>query len=110
MIFKIYETEEALRDLICMAQYISENLHNPKAARDFVAQYDAEIEKISQYPMAYKRIFLQYRTYEIRMKSFKTYHIFYIVNIEKKHIVVLRVLKDRQNWQYILKNQREYHW
>lgn len=108
MIYRVYETREALEDISRMAQYMSQKLQNPKAAQDFINQYDTEIKRISYHSMVYKGICLQYRTYKIRMKSFKTYHIFYIV--KEKNIIVLRVLKDRQNWQYIMKNQNEYHW
>lgn len=79
MIYRVYETREALEDISRMAQYMSQILQNPKAAQDFINQYDTEIKRISYHPMVYKGICLQYRTYKIRMKSFKTYHIFYIV-------------------------------
>lgn len=110
MAYEVYETREAIEDVSRIAEYMAERLKNPKAAMDFIECYDTEIKKLAFYPHAYKNTRLQYLDYEIRMKAFGTYHVFYIIKAEEKIVIVLRILKNRQNWNHILRIHNKYHW
>ena len=52
--------------------------------------------------LGYRGIGFEYRGYEIRLKSFDTYNVFFTINLTNEEIVILRVLKNRQDWKAIL--------
>lgn len=104
--YKIRETQEAMRDVTNLALYIIEEFGNQKAAMDFLDRYDEKIQGLRTFPFGYRGIGFEYRGYEIRMKPYDTYNIFFVVDHEE--IIVLRVLKDREDWQAILLNHSSY--
>ena len=83
-------------------------LKNEQAAKSFLNRYDKEVKRLSEFPYGYRGVSFEYRGYEIRLKVFSTYNIFFIIDTEENQIVILRVLKDRQNWKVILQDEDEY--
>ncbi len=102
MAYKLRETREAIDDVARTAEYLAKTLKNPKAALNFLNKYDKEIQRLETFPFGYKGIGFEYRGYEIRLKPFDTYNIFFVVDEEEKEISVLKVLKNRQDWKTIL--------
>ena len=84
-------------------------LKNPEATERFLRLYNKEIQKLENFPFGYRGVSFEYRGYEIRLKIFDTYNVFFIVDTADREIVVLRVLKDRQNWKVIMGQETEYH-
>ena len=82
---------------------------NYKAADDFLNRYDNEVKKLEFFPTGYRGIGLEYRGYEIRIKPFGTYNIFFVTDYEEQEVIILRILKDRQNWNDILQIHTTYH-
>lgn len=109
MQYSVIETIEAVDDVINLASYMMRELKNQKAAYDFLSRYDKEAKKLGFFPTGYRGIGLEYRGYEIRIKPFGTYNIFFVIDYENQEVVILRVLKDRQNWNDILQLQVTYH-
>lgn len=109
MQYKLHETREAVEDVAGMAEYIVRRFANPDATLSFLNQYDKEVQRLMNFPFGYRGVSFEYRGYEIRIKSFDTYNIFFTVDIEEGRVYVLRVLKDRQDWKTILGRQTEYH-
>lgn len=108
MKYRIKETREALHDVERLAAYMIDPLKNKQAAKDFLALYDKEAKRLSDFPFGYRGVSFEYRGYEIHLKVFSTYNIFFIIDTEENLIIILRVLKDRQNWQAILQDKDEY--
>ena len=106
--FKIKETKEAKQDLKKLAAYIIYSLKNVQAANSFLDYYSKQAKSLTIFPFGYRGIRLWYQGYEIRIKPFSTYNIFYAVDNKSNQITILRVLKDRQNWETILHNEDEY--
>ena len=77
--------------------------------RNFLDKYDKEVQRLTNFPFGYRGVSFEYRGYEIRIKSFGTYNVFFTVDIAEKQVFVLRVLKDRQDWKTILGSQDKYH-
>ena len=73
-----------------------------------MSRYDEEVKKLGFFPTGYRGIGLEYRGYEIRIKPFGTYNIFFTIDYAEQEVIILRVLKDRQNWNEILKLQVTY--
>ena len=106
--YRVRETKETKWDLRNLAVYMIYSLKNGQAARNFLAQYEKQIQNLLTFPFGYRGIGFTYQGYEIRMKPFSTYHIFFVVDSKTHEITILRVLKDRQNWKRILHNEEEY--
>ena len=109
MRYRLLETREALDDVEGFAEYIVKNFNNIDAARDFLDKYDREVERLKNFPFGYRGVSFEYHGYEIRIKSFDTYNVFFTIDTLGKNIFILRVLKDRQDWKSIFENQNEYH-
>lgn len=109
MSYNLYETKEAVEDVIKLATYMIEEFKNPKAALDFLEKHDREAVVLKNFPFGYRGISFEYLGYEIRLKPFNTYNIFFVVDVAEKKIIILRVLKDRQDWKIILGREQEYH-
>lgn len=109
MLYDILESDESIQDIINFAIYIKLKLKNPKAADDFLDAYDSEAESLKAFPKRYHNTFLKYRGYKIRIKPFGTYNIFFVVDDVKRVVIILRVLKDLQNWNHILHARQQYH-
>ena len=77
MQYKLHETREAVEDVAGMAEYIVRRFANPDAALSFLNQYDKEVQRLMNFPFGYRGVSFEYRGYEIRIKSFDTYNIFF---------------------------------
>lgn len=108
MMYKIRETLEAVKDVTDFAIYMIEKFKNPKAAYDFLARYDKEIQQLKTFPFCYRGISFEYQGMEIRLKPYDTYNIFFVVEQNIQEIIILRVLKDIQNWKAILSGETDY--
>ena len=97
MEFRIQQTEEAIDDVSRMAAYMMETLHNQKAADDFLAMYNRQIDLLRTFPLGCRGIQYHYHGYQVMQKSFGTYYIFYIIDNSEHLITILRVLKHTQN-------------
>ena len=109
MQYKIHETLEAVDDIIRFAEYMIQELGNPKAATDFINTYDDMASKLKIFPRGYRGVSIEYRGYEIKIKPFGTYNVFFVIDETKHNIIILRVLKDIQDWNFILQHHNEYH-
>lgn len=108
MQYNVTETLEAVDDVINFASYMIREFKNQKAADDFLDRYDDEVKQLGFFPTGYRGIGLEYRGYEIRIKPFGTYNIFFVIDYMEQKVIILRVLKDRQNWSEILQLQVTY--
>ena len=85
--YRLIQTIEAKRDIKKLAAYMTYSLKNGQAANNFLNLY-------------YKQIQI--------LKTFSSYNILFTVDVENNQIIILRVLKDRQNWKFILGKEDEY--
>lgn len=105
----IIETREAIDDVVNLAKYMIDKFKNASAAGRFVNEYEKQIELLSAFPFSYGGIGIEYRGYEIRIKPFDTYNLFFVVDTENETIIILRVLKNLQNWQKLIRSDDDYH-
>jgi len=107
-VFEVRETKEAKLDLKKLAVYMIYSLKNGQAASNFLDYYSKQTQNLSTFPFGYRKVGFDYQGYEIRIKPFSSYNIFFLVDVRKHQITILRVLKDRQNWKDILHKEKEY--
>lgn len=93
--YSLRETEEAIGDVTKLAAYMIKEFENHKAAIAFLDRYDEAVQILGHFPFGYQGISFEYRGYEIRIKPFGTYNIFFIVDNVEDTIYILRVLKDK---------------
>ena len=106
--YKLKLTREAGKDVENLVAYMAYTLKNGQAAVNFLKQYDRQVRNLATFPFGYRGIGFEYQGYEIRMKPFSSYNIFFVVDALKHQITILRVLKDKQNWKFILHSENEY--
>jgi len=102
MKYKVIQTSEAENDIFQLADYMVSTLKNHKAANDFLDRYFRKAQSLETFPFGYRGISFEYRGYEIRLKPYDTYNIFFIVNTDEMTVTILRVLNDRQDWKTLL--------
>lgn len=93
MQYRLRVTREASEDVTGLAGYIARKFANIDAALNFLDKYDKEVQRLTNFPFGYRGVSFEYRGYEIRIKSFGTYNVFFTVDIAEKQVFVLRVLR-----------------
>lgn len=94
----------ALKDMVDIVRYISEELHNPTAAERLSAKLISTGESIAIFPYshpAYNPI--RPLKHEYRKMPVQNYLIFYWVDEEKKSVTVARVIYQKRNYKAMLK-------
>lgn len=109
MQYRVVVTQEALEDVSNLADYMIDTFKNQQAAENFLDAYDRQVGGLSTFPIGYRGISMEYRGYEIRLKPFDTYNLFFVVDEEMGQIVILRLLKNLQDWKQILGMETKYH-
>jgi plasmid stabilization system protein ParE len=100
---------EVLDDVVNFAVYIKRHFASQQAVDNLYAAYEKQVKSLATFPTGYRGISIEYRGYEIRMKPFGTYNIFFIVDEQNQRVVILRLLKDVQDWSQLLRLDMEYH-
>ena len=80
MQYRLQTTWKATEDVPGMAEYIVEKFKNSDAALSFLDKYDIEVQRLKNFPFGYRGVSFEYRGYEIRIKSFDTYNVFFTVD------------------------------
>lgn len=109
MYYKVYETDEALRDLFSISVGIYEYTGDKASGENFIEKYSKTVESLNTFPMGFRGVSIEYKGYEIRILPFENYNIFFVVDYDGKKVVILRVLSQKQNWWKILRLGCFYH-
>lgn len=80
LMYNLIQTQEARNDLDKLTAYMIYSLMNGQAANHFLEQYKRQTLNLTTFPFGYRGIGIKYHGYEIRMKPFLTYHIFFVVD------------------------------
>lgn len=102
--FKIRLTPEARNDIAQIKKYILSTFKYHETAEAFSQKMKHAITKLSPFSDAYAKTGLSIQNYEAYYKPFSTYLIFFVIQEDK--VIVIRILKDRMNWQSIIKRIR----
>ena len=101
--YKIKYTYSNRDDIRRMKKYILENFKYRELGENFTKKIKTAVDELKTFSTVYNKTGIRYRGYDIYLKPYRTYLLFYIVNESLSVVTILRVLKDGMNWQYILK-------
>lgn len=99
--YKMRYTPSSQSDVKGMRQYIIRKFKYLELAKNFDKKISKALNIIQNAPNVYQPTEFYYRGYEIYMRCIDSYLFFYIV--EDSTVVLLRVLQDGMNWEYIMK-------
>ena len=95
----------AKQDIRNIAYHIFINLKNPSAARNLVNKFIGETQKNLLFPYGSSVYLLKEKLkYEYRIIKVNNYIMFYIIDEEKKKVIIVRVLYRKMNIHNILRN------
>ena len=109
MSYEIRQTLEAENDLLSLSCYIMDKFKNKQAAKSFIADYRESMVALEHFPFGFRGVSIGCGDYEIRVRPFRQYNVFFYVNKNSSQVVILRVLHGLQDWRKILRMETEYH-
>lgn len=100
--YKVFLAESAIRDIVEKKEYIIENFKYREYAEKFSNMIKKAIAELDTLPEGYAKTGFNYRGYDIFIKPKNNHLLFYTVNSIKGIVIVLRVLQDGMDWEYII--------
>ena len=96
-----YNEIDAYKDIRERIEFV---LKNPKAADDLLDEADAQINSLVEYPERCKVVDDPVlNSWGIRYIIVKNYLAFFIIDEEKKEVIIVRFLFQKSNWNSILR-------
>lgn len=101
--YSIKFTAKAEEDLDEIYDYIAHNLFEPKTAESLMERFENRIIRLKAFPFSCSFVLdetLKKRGY--RKMVIDNYIVFYLVNEEKKQVIIMRALYGASNYKNIL--------
>ena len=103
MIYDVYITAAAERDLLRAADHIEVVLKNPKAADDLLDEAEAQIFSLADFPEKFKLVDDPVlASWGIHFVMVNNYLAFYVISEETHRVTIVRFLFQKSNWTAIL--------
>ena len=104
MSYQIHITSAAERDIMQAADYIEFVLKNPDAADDLLNEVNERISSLSDMPQRFRAADDPIlANWNIHFITINNYIAFYIIDSNKKSVIVVRFLYRKSNWVSILR-------
>ena len=98
-------TEIAEADVDDILDYIANTLVNPDAATAFADELEEKLNEVCKAPKAGRLVENEFlKMQDVRRILVKNYIVYYVIDTEPKHIVVIRVVYGRRDQDKILKD------
>lgn len=101
--YKIEYTHRGRDDMRNIKRYILQKFKYREYAENFSKKMKAAAENLKTLPTGYDITEFRYKGYDIYMKPYHSYQIFYVIDEVTYTVKVLRVMQDGMNWKEILK-------
>ena len=102
-VYKIKYTYSSRDDMLSMKKYIFDNFKYKELCVNYINKLKRAIEGLKILPSGFDTIGLQFRGYDIYLKPYESYLLFYVVDEETRVVTILRVMHDGMNWELALK-------
>lgn len=103
--YKILISREAILDIKSIKRYILNTFKYKEYSENFSTNIKNAIMKLNSFPTGYEDTGYIIDGLHIYFCPYQTYLIFFVV--ENFSITVIRVLKDRMNWQAIIRKMQK---
>ncbi|WP_339252805.1 type II toxin-antitoxin system RelE/ParE family toxin [Sporosarcina sp. FSL W8-0480] len=103
MKYEVKITNAASTDLEEIYYYISKKLHANESAKELLSKIEVSILRLSDFPFAYSLVtddLLREKGY--RKLIVGNYIIFYLIDEENRHVLIMRVLYSRRDFKNLL--------
>lgn len=101
--YKIVIAESAKRDIKETKRYILNNFKYREYGEAFTKKIKTAIMQLEYFPKGHSKTDFTYKSYAIYMKPYDEYLLLYTINEMNYTVLVLRIMEDRMNWMYMLK-------
>lgn len=95
-------SNSAKKDVRKRKQYILRKFKYREYAEHFSWKIKRAILELEIYPKGYTTTGFQHRGYDIYIRPCDTYLLFYVVSDIGRKVTVLRILHEREDWEYIV--------
>ena len=104
MIYSLYITRAAEKDIAEAAEYIEYSLLNPKAVDDLLAEIEETLPRLAEMPKRNDVVSDPVlNAWGIRFTQIKNYLAFYVVDDHARRVVIVRFLYMKRDWMGILR-------
>lgn len=103
MKYRVLITEIAKEDVKEKKKYILKNFKYREYVDNFSKEIKRAIRGLDTLPVGYGTTGFQYRGYDIYLKAYKNYLLFYTVDKKTATVTVLRILQDGMDWENIIR-------
>ena len=103
MKYKVLITDIAKEDIKEKKKYILRNFKYREYAEYFSKKMKKAVQELDTLPDGYGTTGFRYRGYDIYLKAYKNYLLFYTVDKSTATVTVLRILQDGMDWENIIR-------
>ena len=103
MKYKVLITDIAKEDIKEKKKYILRNFKYREYAEHFSREIKKAVQGLDTLPDGYGTTGFQYRGYDIYLRAYKNYLLFYTVDKNTASVTVLRILQDGMDWENIIR-------
>lgn len=103
MKYRVLITEIAKEDVEEKKKYILRNFKYREYADNFSREIKQAVYGLEILPVGYGTTGFRYRGYDIYLKAYKNYLLFYTVDKNTATVTVLRILQDGMDWENIIR-------
>ncbi len=103
MKYRVLITEIAKDDIKEKKKYILKNFKYREYADNFSKEIKKAVQGLDTLPDGYGTTGFRYRGYDIYLKAYKNYLLFYTVDKSDATVTVLRLLQDGMDWESIIR-------
>ena len=100
-------THSSRDDMRNMKKYILQKFRYRELGENFTKKMKKAEKELANLPYGYKDTGFIYSGQVVYLKPSQSYLFFYIISEKEKIVTVVRVMQERMNWKYILKNWLE---
>ncbi len=101
--YEIEYTYSSRNDIRKIKEDILEYFKYREMGEDFMRKMKEAAGRIKMQPAAQEMTGFEHKGYDIYIRPYRAYLIFYIIDEENAMITILRILQDGMNWQFIIK-------
>lgn len=101
--YNVLITQSAKIDVKNKKKYILINFKYREYAENYSKKIKSATLQLQHFPTGYEKTGFAYRGYDIYIKPYESYLFFYTVIEQSSTVLVLRILQDGMDWQFIIK-------